>query len=121
MDFIKKIFDEETLEEKTKRIAKNCRKEKPDKVPVLIRSDKIKILKEKYLIPKQMTVGQFLLIIRKNIILNKEDAIYLIFENKMYSPTSKFQELDNGKDYLIIDICKEETYGSSFDVLKQII
>ncbi len=59
----------------------------PDRVPVIVsRAPKTNlpdIDKKKYLVPKELTVGQFLYIIRKRIQLPSEKSMYLFAGRKL--------------------------------------
>lgn len=67
-----------------------CQKYK-DRIPVICEKDprsKVpNIDKQKYLVPKDITVGQFMYIIRQRIRLPPEDALYL-FVNDMIPQTA---------------------------------
>tara|TARA_B100001094_G_scaffold331602_1_gene400531 strand:+ start:1712 stop:2071 length:360 start_codon:yes stop_codon:yes gene_type:complete len=90
-----------------------------DKIPVIIERYKTKNLtnidKKKYLLPKEITVGQLLFIIRKKISLSSEQAIYLFSENDLLSSNTLIIDLYNKhKDddkflYLFYDT--ENTFG----------
>jgi len=62
----------------------------PDRIPVICeksdRSDIPDIDKKKYLVPADLTVGQFIYVIRKRIKLPPERAIF-IFVNNVIPPT----------------------------------
>merc|ERR1712243_258938 len=63
----------------------------PDRVPVIVeKSPKARIGdldKKKYLVPSDLTVGQFYFLIRKRISLRPEDALFF-FVNNVIPPTS---------------------------------
>ncbi|TYH58765.1 hypothetical protein ES332_D08G176900v1 [Gossypium tomentosum] len=62
----------------------------PDRIPVIVekaeRSDIPNIDKKKYLVPADLTVGQFIYVIRKRIKLSAEKAIF-IFVDGVLPPT----------------------------------
>ncbi|CAA6663304.1 unnamed protein product [Spirodela intermedia] len=70
-----------------KRSAESARiREKyPDRIPVIVekaeRSDIPNIDKKKYLVPADLTVGQFVYVIRKRIKLSAEKAIFIFVDN----------------------------------------
>lgn len=78
--------------EKRKQEAQKMRQKYPDRIPVIVErapnSDIAEIDKKKYLVPTDLTVGQFVHVIRKRIKLNAEKAIF-IFVNNMLPPTGK--------------------------------
>ena len=69
------------------------REKYPDRIPVIVekagRSDIPDIDKKKYLVPGDLTAGQFVYVIRKRIKLSPEKAIF-IFVNNILPPTGEF-------------------------------
>mmetsp|Transcript_20020 Transcript_20020/g.40742 ORF Transcript_20020/g.40742 Transcript_20020/m.40742 type:complete len:119 (-) Transcript_20020:2841-3197(-) len=80
-----KSFKEEHPLEKRKSEAERIRAKYPDRVPVICekadRSDIPDIDKKKYLVPADLTVGQFHYVIRKRIKLAPEKALFLFCSN----------------------------------------
>ena len=73
------------------------------------------INKSKYLVPKDLTIGQFMFIIRKRIKLEPEQALF-IFINNILPPTSKLisEIYDTEADddgFLYIVYTGENTFG----------
>lgn len=93
----------------------------PDKIPIICEKD-IKasndtpiIDKNKYLIPFDLTVGQFVYIIRKRLKITQEKAIYLFIQN-MIPPTSAllfdiYSHLKDEDGFLYITYSAENTFG----------
>lgn len=82
--------------EKRKAEAERIRQKYPDRIPVICekveKSDIPTIDKKKYLVPADLTVGQFVYVIRKRIKLSPEKAIF-IFVNEILPPTAgKFMQ-----------------------------
>jgi GABA(A) receptor-associated protein len=81
MDNVNKFKDE----------AMRIMKKYPDRRPILVEKDprsKIaNIDKKKYLVPMDLTVGQFMYVIRKRVKLKPEEALFL-FTNDVIPPTS---------------------------------
>jgi len=79
--------------EKRKSEAERIRAKYPDRVPVICekadRSDIPDIDKKKYLVPADLTVGQFHYVIRKRIQLAPEKALFLFCSNTI-PPNGKF-------------------------------
>ncbi|KAG2234948.1 hypothetical protein INT48_005102 [Thamnidium elegans] len=77
--------------EKRKAEAERIRQKYPDRIPVICekveKSDIPTIDKKKYLVPADLTVGQFVYVIRKRIKLSPEKAIF-IFVNEILPPTA---------------------------------
>ena len=92
----------------------------PDRVPIICeqysKSKNIaKIDKNKYLVPKDITVAQFIYIIRSRLKLPAEQALYLIIEGTIPSSTelvSSVYEIYKDKDgFLYIEYTNENTFG----------
>jgi len=88
-----KPFKEEHPLEKRKSEAERIRAKYPDRVPVICekadRSDIPDIDKKKYLVPADLTVGQFHYVIRKRIQLAPEKALFLFCSNTI-PPNGEF-------------------------------
>ena len=91
----------------------------PSRVPIIversIRTDVPEIDKKKYLVPKDITVGQFVYIIRKRIKLAPEKAIFL-FLNETIPPTASLLSelyIDNKDEdkFLYLTYAGENTFG----------
>lgn len=64
--------------------------------------------KKKYLVPSDLTVGQFYFLIRKRIYLRPEDALFF-FVNNVIPPTSAtmgslYQVFDNGNTHFFLHL-----------------
>jgi GABA(A) receptor-associated protein len=71
--------------------------------------------KSKYLVPQELSVGQFIYILRKRMKLNSERAIFIFFDNQL-PPTSEPMSIiyDRFKDkdmFLYSYISSENTFG----------
>mmetsp|Transcript_6488 Transcript_6488/g.16538 ORF Transcript_6488/g.16538 Transcript_6488/m.16538 type:complete len:141 (-) Transcript_6488:59-481(-) len=93
----------------------------PDRIPVICekdpRSDIPEIDKKKYLVPQDLTVGQFVYVIRKRIKVNSAKAIYVFVDNVL-PPTaalmSSIYEQRRDKDgFLYIVYSGENTFGGA--------
>ena len=77
--------------EKRKQESARIREKYPDRIPVIVErastSDFPDIDKKKYLCPSDLTVGQFMLVIRKRVQLTPEKAMY-VFVNNVLPPTN---------------------------------
>jgi GABA(A) receptor-associated protein len=96
------------------------RKQFPDKIPIICEKDpKSKIQeidKTKYLVPMDLTVGQFSLMIRKRVEIAKEDAFYLLVDGKHSiigdSLISEIYDKYKSEDgFLYIAYASEVTWG----------
>ncbi|CAA6656126.1 unnamed protein product [Spirodela intermedia] len=81
----KSSFKQEHDLEKRRAEAARIREKYPDRIPVIVekaeRSDIPNIDKKKYLVPADLTVGQFVYVIRKRIKLSAEKAIFIFVDN----------------------------------------
>nr|CAD7424564.1 unnamed protein product [Timema monikensis] len=84
-------YKEEHAFEKRKAEGEKIRRKYPERVPVIVeKAPKARIGdldKKKYLVPSDLTVGQFYFLIRKRIHLRPEDALFF-FVNNVIPPTS---------------------------------
>ena len=98
-------YKEEHPFEKRRAEGEKIRRKYPDRVPVIVeKSPKARIGdldKKKYLVPSDLTVGQFYFLIRKRISLRPEDALFF-FVNNVIPPTSatmgSLYQVDNNYD-----------------------
>lgn len=106
--------------DKRKEESLRIREKDPNKVPVILeKSDSSTIQninKHKMLLQKDITVGQFLYIIRKQIKLDATEALFIFVDNKYIPGTnSTMGEVYNShadKDgFLYITYSAEQTYG----------
>ena len=89
----------------------------PNKIPVIIYSKEIELRKRKYLIEAQMTLGQLMYIVRKNMInVNENEALFLFTKNNkllrmscMFCMISLDEYNDDG--FLVFTLTKENTFG----------
>lgn len=112
-------FKQEHDLEKRKSEAARIREKYPDRIPVIVekadKSDIVDIDKKKYLVPADLTVGQFVYVIRKRIKLSPEKAIF-IFVNNVLPPTAALMSsiYDDHKDadgFLYVTYSGENTFG----------
>ncbi|KAK8502892.1 hypothetical protein V6N12_054121 [Hibiscus sabdariffa] len=104
--------------EKRRAEAARIREKYPDRIPVIVekaeRSDIPTIDKKKYLVPADLTVGQFVYVIRKRIKLSAEKAIF-IFVDSVLPPTGAIMSTiyDEKKDedgFLYVTYSGENTF-----------
>ncbi len=94
----------------------------PDKVPVIVekakaRSDVPDLDKNKFLTPSDLTVGQFVYVIRKRLSLPADKALF-IFVNNVLPPTSQLMRELHGQQkdadgFLYVEYSGESTFGST--------
>jgi len=106
--------------EKRKSEAARIRVKYPDRIPVIseraANSDIPDIDKKKYLVPADLTVGQFVYVIRKRIKLPSEKAIF-IFVNNTLPPTAElmshlYKEQADSDGFLYVTYSGESTFGA---------
>ena len=115
MIFKKKFTLEQRSAESKKIITKY-----PSKIPIIIEASKSctlnPISKNKFLVPEDLTLGQFLNIVRKRIELDSKDALFVFINDKTLPATSaNINQLYNDhKDedgFLYMTYCNENTFG----------
>ena len=115
MTFEKNFSFEKRLSEATRILKKY-----PQRVPVIVElnettTPKFILDKCKYLVPNDLTVGNFLQVIRKRIKLQAHEAIFLFFNNSLVSNNtliSNVYEQHKSKDlFLYGTISQENTFG----------
>jgi GABA(A) receptor-associated protein len=93
----------------------------PDRIPVIVqRSDRNSnipdIDKKKYLVPSDLTMGQFIYIIRKRIKLKPEQAFFTFVNKSIPSQTDLISQIykvhKDTDNFLYIDISGENVFGS---------
>ena len=113
-------FKQEHPLERRKSEAERIRAKYPDRIPVICeksdRSDIPDIDKKKYLVPADLTVGQFIYVIRKRIKLPPERAIF-IFVNNTLPPTAALMSTvyESHKDqdgFMYMMYSGENTFGA---------
>ncbi|XP_074576931.1 autophagy-related protein 8C-like [Curcuma longa] len=91
-----------------------------DMIPVIVekaqRSDIPGITKKKYLAPADLTVGQFVHVIRKRIKLTAEKAIFVFVDNTLPSTAATlsviYKEHRDEDGFLYMTYSGENTFGS---------
>jgi GABA(A) receptor-associated protein len=116
MEFKKKHTFETRAAEATR-----IREKFPGRVPVIIeRAAKDKMLapidKNKFLVPADLTMGQFIFVIRKRISLSSESALFVFCNNSLPTTGSLMRELygshGDHDGFLYMTYCGENTFGS---------
>jgi GABA(A) receptor-associated protein len=96
-------------------------KQFPDRIPIICEISTVsnnnypKLDKNKYLVPSNFTLGQFIFIIRKRLELPPEKAIFLFINDQIYNSTkilSNIYEFNKDQDgFLYITYTFENTFG----------
>jgi GABA(A) receptor-associated protein len=95
------------------------RQKYPDRLPVLVEqassSRLTDIDKKKFLVPKNLTVGQFIYVIRKRISLAPETGLFIFIENTMPNQSSLisslYAEFCDERGFLVIKYAGENVFG----------
>ena len=107
--------------EERKTEAQRIRSKYPNRIPVIVEKGEKCILndidKQKYLVPTDITLGQFIFIIRKKVKLGSEQGLYLFIGNNVLgSPSTLMKQIyENHKDkddFLYITYHSENTFGN---------
>jgi len=113
-------FKSEHPADRRRAEAERIRIKYPDRVPVICeraeRSDIAEIDKKKYLVPQDLTVGQFIYVIRKRIKLPPEKAVFLFLSGGGIPATASLmsQIYQSSKDtdgFLYVTYSGENTFG----------
>ena len=95
----------------------------PDRIPVVVEcSEQLQnehpLKKNKFAVPFDLTLAQFLFVIRKHMKLQPEYAIYAFINNRLHPTTLPIgaiyaqEKTDDG--FMYIDIFQESTFGSTY-------
>ncbi|KAH0892024.1 hypothetical protein Bca4012_004932 [Brassica carinata] len=112
-------FKQEHPLEKRQAEASRIRDKYPDRIPVIVeraeKSDVPDIDKKKYLVPADLTVGQFVYVVRKRIKLSPEKAIFIFVKNVL-PPTAAimsaiYEEHKDEDGFLYMSYSGENTFG----------
>ena len=98
----------------------------PDRLPVIVeldpnnKSDLPEVDKKKYLVPRDLTCGQFMYVIRKRLKLDAEQAIFLFVDGNVPATASLISSVyDEHKDadgFLYMTYGSEHVFGTITDV-----
>ena len=96
----------------------------PDRVPIIVEMSSSSSSyntyiasshKVKYLVPYNITMGQFIKILRDKIKIDQATALFFFIKNKIFPITSLIGEIykENADEdgFLYIEFCEESTYG----------
>lgn len=106
---------EERIEESTSVLKKY-----PNRIPVIVeKSDKCKELKDidknKYLVPDDLTFGQFIFVVRKRLKLSADKSLFLFVNNTLIPSMNLMKQVyeqNADKDgFLYILYTSENTFG----------
>ena len=112
-------MEEEYNFERRCKESKNIIKKYPDRIPIIVKkvynSDIPIIYKNRYLVPKHLTISEFICILRKKINLSKEKSIIIYADNTVLSCCSTidkiYEEYKSPDDFLYLYYSGENTFG----------
>jgi len=115
MDSYKKQI---TLDKRTLECSRIINKH-PDRIPIIVcKADNCTLAdidKQKYLVPKDMNLGQFIYVIRKRIKLQPSEALFILVNQALQPSNKSIQDIYEGnKDedgFLYITYSSENTFG----------
>lgn len=106
--------------EQRKQEAARIRTKYPDRFPCILENSKTSKLpksdKKKFLIPNNLTMGQFIYVIRKRIKLSPDRAIFIFVGTDTLVPSSSnismiYNQYKNEDGFLYFIISDEQTFG----------
>ena len=90
----------------------------PDRIPIIVERFNInlpEIDRKKYLAPADLTIGNFMYVIRKRLKLESEKSLFLFFDDKILPVSNSLgHAYDTHKDkdgFLYVKYCEETTFG----------
>jgi GABA(A) receptor-associated protein len=95
-------------------------KQHPDRIPVVVEcSDELQAIhplkKNKFIVPFELTLAQFMFVIRKHMKLDPEYAIFVFINNRLHPTTSligTIYEKEKDEDgFMYMDVFQESTFG----------
>jgi GABA(A) receptor-associated protein len=114
-------FKEKHPFEKRKTEAWNIRAKYPERVPVIVEkslnSDIVNIDKNKFLAPCELTVGQFMFIIRRRMKLPPEKALFVFVKNHIPMQSllisTLYDDCADADGFLYMTYAGENTFGEN--------
>jgi len=105
--------------EKRKEEAQRIRTKYPDRIPIIVEvatnADLPALDKHKYLVPSDLSVAQFIFVLRKRIKLTPEKAVF-IFVGNLLAPTNKlvsevYAQHKDEDGFVYFLVSSESTFG----------
>lgn len=115
------------LDERQKEAAQ-IKERYPDRIPVIAEpranSDIAAMDKKKFLVPRDLTVGQFTQVIRKRIQLPPEKALFVYIDKQILYNTAAMTEVNrqyqDRDGFLYVTFSSEKTYGCDDNLIIQL-
>lgn len=89
----------------------------PNRIPIYVETQKSlpKLDKVKYMVPKDLTIGQFQMVVRKRMKLDAGKAIFLFVDGVLPPVSSNIENMYNrhkAEDgFLYVHVAEENTFG----------
>ena len=108
------------MEKKNRTEADRVMRKYPDRMPIMVakhrNSSAKEIDKRKYLVPIDLTLGQFQYVIRKRLQLSPDKALFFFINGEIYCPNAMLfriyeTEHDSRDGFLHITYSEESTFG----------
>jgi GABA(A) receptor-associated protein len=120
---LRSSYEEECTLEQRSSDADKVLSRYPDRFPIICErkegsNDTIPVLdKRKYLVPRDLTVGQFIYVIRKRMSLEGSKALFLFTNDRTIPPTSAlistvYETKKNEDKFLYLFYTGESTFGT---------
>ena len=87
----------------------------PTRMPIIVNDSflKNKLTKHKYLVPNDLTCGEFMYIIRSRLELNNEEALFMNIQKHIPSNSSLMADQQVDPDgFMYVDLRLENTFGT---------
>nr|AMN16534.1 autophagy related protein Atg8 [Bursaphelenchus xylophilus] len=118
---MKWTYKEENNFEKRRAEGEKIRRKYPDRIPVVVeKAPKSRLQdldKKKYLVPSDLTIGQFYFLIRKRIHLRPEEALFFFVNDVIPQSTTTMGQLykDHHEEdlFMYIAYSDESVYGAA--------
>uniref|UniRef100_A0A914HMQ6 Cytochrome b-c1 complex subunit 7 n=2 Tax=Globodera TaxID=31242 RepID=A0A914HMQ6_GLORO len=116
---MKWTYKEENTYDKRRAEGEKIRRKYPDRIPVIVEkatNSRLRDLdKKKYLVPSELTIGQFYFLIRKRIHLRPEESLFFfvnsIIPQTMTTMGQLYQERHEEDLFMYIAYSEENVYG----------
>ena len=113
----KNKFSFETRKKESDRIKSKYN----DRIPIIVTRSKNcnieKIDKNKFLVPEDLTIGQFLFVIRKRISIKPEESLFLMINGDILATSSNtigstYHDYKDEDGFLYFTYCGENVFGN---------
>jgi GABA(A) receptor-associated protein len=92
--------------------AGKLREKYPDRIPVVVNTTgDLVINRSKYLVPDDLTLGEFIIVLRKRINIKACEAIYMFINGKIYPSNMQLKTICGESNFIRVSVAKESTFG----------